>query len=223
MDKKPDSIQNPEENGGIEEPSVEDQLKKAQEEKEALLQTKDNLVSELQELRKKKQEVEKEKDELEKSKTETPTEQPDVLKVVEEIFNKKEQEAREKSRIKAMNNFIAKHPELSDANDEAGLKKSAFERKLAMFNTSALEDESEFISIYETAYSLLGNKIEDEGGNANVVTPPITNIPPTTEDPNNLSDKEMNYINIHLGGDKERFMALKSKMHPDALKNLLQG
>jgi len=45
-----------------------------------------------------------------------------------------------------MDTFIAKHPELSPANDEAGLKKAAFDRKLAIFNTSSLEDESDFLS-----------------------------------------------------------------------------
>ena len=212
----------------VEEPlTPEKELEKVKAENATLLQTKETLVTEVQGLRKKGQLTEEEKETLaakvaELEGTKEPDgqkETPDVTKVVEDLFNKKNQESIKKNMVKAMNTFVAKHPELSPTNDEAGLRKAAFERKLAMFNTSNLEDESDFISIFEDTYKLLDNKeivVED--------TPRVPNTPgsgnlPKSEGSDKLTTKELNYVNTNFNGDVKRYLELKEK-YPNAVPNL---
>ena len=204
-----------------------EELDKVKAENATLLQTKETLVTEVQDLRKKKQLTEEEKDtltakvaELEGIQTpDEPKETPDVTKVVEALFTKNKQESVKKNMGRAMNTFIAKHPELSPANDEAGLKKAAFDRKLAIFNTSSLEDESDFLSIFEDTYKLLDNKetvVEAAPGVPN--TPGSSNLP-KSEGSEKLTTKELNYVNKNFKGDVKRFLELKEK-YPDAVPNL---
>lgn len=212
----------------VEEPlTPEKELEKVKAENATLLQTKETLVSEVQGLRKKGQLTEEEKvtltakvAELELvNKPEEQKETPDVTKVVEDLFDKKNQESIKKNMGKAMDTFITKHPELSPANDEAGLKKAAFERKLSMFNIGNLEDESDFISIFEDTYKLLDNKetvVED--------TPRVTNTPgsanlPKSEGSEKITNKELNYVNLNFNGDVKRYLELKEK-YPNAVPNL---
>ena len=213
----------------VEEPTMtpEEKIVKLEADNATLLQTKETLVTEVQDIRKKKQLTEEEKvtltakvAELEALKEPTPPgDTPDVAKVIEDLFKKKNEESIKKNMGKAMDTFITKHPELSSANDEAGLKKAAFERKLAMFNIGNLEDESDFISIFEDTYKLLDNKetpVEAAPGVTN--TPGSTNLP-KSEGSEKLTTKELNYVNKNFKGDVKRFLELKEK-YPDAVPNL---
>ena len=202
----------------------EKELEKVKAENATLLQTKDTLVTEVQNLRSKNQLTKQEKDELlkqiEESKGEPTNEDGDVLKKVEELLNRKDIEARQKNKDKAMVQFISDHPEFSTSNDEAGLKKSAFDSKLSMFNIDGLNDVDEFISIYNSAYALLGKKEVVVDDTTEVVNNPTGKGNPKGENEDELSPEEIDSINKHLGGNKERYMELK-KANPDAIKRLL--
>ena len=227
MNKKIDEVETPEE--VVEEPTMtpEEELEKVKAENATLLQTKENLVSEIKDIRSKKQLTEKEKEELaskleelEGTVDKTEPKDTDVFKKVEELLNKKEQQSREKNRDKAMNKFLAKHPEFSASNDEAGLRKSAFEKKLSMFNTGSLEDEDDFLSIYEDAYRLLGRDEKVINDSKEVINNPLTHKEPKKDDPMKLSPMEIDYINKHMGGNEKRYKELKTK-NPDAIRRLL--
>ena len=212
-----------------EEPTVtpEEELEKVKAENATLLQTKDNLVSEIKDIRSKKQLTEQEKEELASKLKELEgagdnpePKDTDVLKKVEEMLNRKEQQSREKNKDKAMNKFMAKHPEFSPSNDEASLKKSAFDRKLSMFNIGNLEDEDDFSSVYEDAYRLLGREESVIEDSKEVINNPHTHKEPNKDDPMKLSPMEVEYINKNMGGNEARYKELKTK-NPDAIRRLL--
>jgi len=227
MNKKIDEVETPEE--VIEEPTVtpEEELKKVKAENATLLQTKDNLVNEIKDIRSKKQLTEQEKEELvsklkalEDAGGNPGDKDVDLLKKVEELLNKKEQQSREKNKDKAMNRFMVKHPEFSPSNDEAGLKKSAFDRKLSMFNIGNLEDEDDFLSVYEDAYRLLGHNEIDIDNSHEVINNPFSPKTPRDEDPDKLSPLEIDYIKKYMAGNEKRYRELKVK-NPKAIARLL--
>lgn len=213
----------------------EEELEKVKQERDTLLQTKDTLVKEIQEERKKKQLTEEEKKSLAEEKKSLADKiaeleglnkledkgNVDVAKTVEQLLAQRDQKTRLKNKDKAMNAFLIKHPEFAPANDEAGLLKSALDRKIALFNTGTLEDESEFLSVYEDAYKLLGKKEKEEDDNNNVViNTPVTKKSPTSENLDKLQPKEIEYIEKHLGGNVERYNELK-KNQPKAIEQIL--
>ena len=187
---------------------------------EALNQTKEKLVDEVKDLRGKKQLSEQERDDalakLE-AKPADPEEKPDVLNQVKDLLQKDKVEAVKKNQDKAMNKILALHPEFSAANDEAGLKKSALDKKLAMFNTDSLTDEDEFLSIYENAFALIGKKEVTIEGTQEVVTFPVTPNAPNSETPTKLTPEEVDIVKTKFGGDEKRFLELKAKF-PDVMK-----
>jgi len=208
------------------EETPEEKLEKISEERDVLLRTKETLVGELQDLRKKKQLTEEEKETLAQKVAELEgaggePKETDVLKKVEEMLNKSKQENVTKSQEKAMNKFIAKYPALSPANDEAGLLKSAFERKLATFNMSNLEDESEFLSVFEDTYKLLGKTDAPVIDDPAVINTPGSAAAPKAEDLNKLQPKEVEYVNKHLKGDVKRYLDLKLR-YPQVVEGILK-
>lgn len=231
-----DSKQNPEVNpdgeGEIITLSIEEH-KKLVEANANLTQDKVNLVNEIKELREKKQLTDSEKAELAQKletlessrKTGNPVEADEVKtvaeQVVSQILSKKEAENREMTLKIAREKFLQENPQFSEENDEGGIKKAAFDRKLAMFNIDKLKTESEFLSVFNDVNRLLGSsKPEDEREN---------NIPPSTDgagkpktvDIHELSSKEIKVINQFLDGDKEKYIKMKAK-RPDYIASLLQ-
>lgn len=203
--------------------STEEELEKVKAENATLLQTKETLVTEIQEERKKKQTEKEEKEtlankvaELEGGEKDIEPKETDVLKKVAEMLNKNKQETVSKSKDKAMEKFLAKHPELAPANDEAGLKKAAFDRKLGMFNTNTLEDESEFLSVFEDTYKLLGNTENVVDETTEIVTTPGSNKLPHSDDINKLTPKELKFVNDNFKGDVKRYLELKTK-YPETI------
>lgn len=205
----------------------EQELEKVKQENATLLQTKETLVNEVKELRSKKQLTEQERDDLatkieELKKVNVPGEKPqvDVAQTVEDALIKRDEQSRLRNKEKAMIRFISEHPELSPSNDEAGIKKSAFDNKLSIFNMNGLNDVEEFISIFSSAYALLGKAeviVEDD---QKIVTPPITPPQPGSEDPDKLQPKELEYIKNNLGGNIDRYKELK-KSQPKAIEQIL--
>jgi hypothetical protein len=197
-----------------------EEIQKIVSENETLNQTKEKLVDEVKELRGKKQLSEQERDEalakLEK-KVETPEDKPDVLNQVKDLLQSEKVAAIKKNKEKAMNKFLAKHPEFSESNDEAGLKKSALDKKLAMFNTDSLTDEDEFLSIYENAFALIGKKEVMSEDTPEVVTTPITTKTPNSENTTKLSPEEIEIVKTRFGGNEKRYLELKAK-YPDVVK-----
>lgn len=198
-----------------------------------LTQTKSNLVSEIQELREKKQLTEDEKaelitkvTELEAGKSEEKIETEDVKTVAEEvvnkIFSKREAESREDSMRKAMESFMKSNPEFSSENDEGGLKKSAFEKKLVIFNTDNCKSQEDFLSVFNDTNRLLGGTVKSvEDVNNNIPAAIGETGKPKEVEIHELDPKELKVINRFMEGDKEKYLKIKSK-RPDYVASLFQ-
>lgn len=237
---KDDSNQNPELNKDvtIEEGKVtlpQEIYNEIIESQAILTQDKSNLVNEIKDLREKKQLTDDEKVELtnkvtkleEGITTETKVEVDEVKttaeQIVNQIFAKKDAESREEAMQKAMKNFVQSNPQFSSENDEAGLKKSAFEKKLNTFNMESCKSQEDFLSIFKDANRLLGGtetKVEEQNNIIHQSTDSY--VKPKETDVHELSTIELKVINQFMEGDKDRYIKIKSK-RPDYVASLLRN
>lgn len=196
-----------------------------------------NLVSEIKELREKKQLTETEKSALEakikdlsdlsKANPEDLTPQKiDALinQRLDETLSKKEKETRAESRVSALSKFKELNKEFSEANDAGGLKMSALERKLSMFNMDNPKSAEDFYAVFENARLLL----KREEGKETIVQNPYSHTPsneaPTPKVDNlndNLTPVEQKIIDRTFGGDKKRYLEQRLK-RPDYVETLLK-
>jgi len=232
-----DSKQNPEVNPGDEGEVVtlsKEEHNKLVEENANLTQDKSNLVGEITELREKKQLTEDEKaelttkvEELEKSgdagtKVETDEVKTVAEEVVSKILSQNEAKIRKETLQKAMDKFVQENPQFSKENDEGGLKKSAFDKKLTMFNLDNLKTEDEFLIAFKDANSLLGGKPVEEQPENNIPAATDTGNAPDPIDIHELSAKEVKIVNDFMEGDKEKYIKIKAK-RPDYVASLLRN
>jgi len=203
--------------------------KKLVEEKASLSQDKSNLVNEIKEIREKKSLSEEQVKELTSKVEELKSMAGDnsnidvkelAEKTVKEFYKKQQTEARESAKQDAMSKFLSDNPEFSPENDELGLKKSAFEKKLGKFNLSNLSKEEDFISVYNDALSLMGSKKVVEDNSNPMDIQPSSNANPAEAKIDSLNAKELKVIDQFMGGDKEAFLKKKAK-HPDFIDSLM--
>jgi len=204
-------------------------------------EAKENLVSEIKDLREKKQLSESEAEELRKKVEELSNidkegenaEKPviDSTKIDELIeqrlqdrLSKKEVEDRAVSKQEAIRKFKESNKEFHEDNDEGGLKFSALEKKLSMFNTDNVRSTEEFLTILNSAKTLMGGGIKKNDEQAN----PYANTPseeghsvPVEDKDKNLTPVELKLIERSFGGDKGKYLEQKAK-RPDFVENLLR-
>lgn len=198
-----------------------------------LVQDKTNLINEVTELRKKNQLTSTEKEELaNKLKTLYPNGEPADPKpsevkvvaerIVQEIFEKQKSESVKKIQNQAMQKFLNDSPEFKPENDEGGLKKSAWVRKLERFNLSGLETEQEFLDAFKDAKELLGVKSQKVNDTVvEIPSMPSTSATQQTPKTVKLSDKEQKLVDTYMGGDVAKFLKQKEK-RPDYVDELLK-
>lgn len=200
-------------------------------EKTKLSQDKNQLVSEIKEIRKDKSLSEEQvKDlvskieELKANKESNPNLDVEELakKTVQEFYDKREAETREGAKQTAMSKFLSDNPEFSPENDEAGLKKAAFESKLSRFNLSEITKEEDFLSVYNDALNLIGVKKEVNESGTSIDVQPNSNPKPAEAKIDSLTSKELKVIEESMGGDKEKFLKMKVK-HPDFIADLMEN
>ena len=196
-----------------------------------------NLVSEIKELREKKQLTETEKAALEakiKDLSDLSKANPEELTPVkidalinqrlDETLSKKDKESRIESRNSALKKFKELNKEFSESNDVGGLKMSAFERKLSMFNMDSPKSTEDFYTVFENARLLL----KKEEGKTDTIQNPYSHTPsnetPTIKVDNlndNLTAVEQKIIDRTFGGDKKRYLEQRLK-RPDYVETLLK-
>ena len=200
-------------------------------------QATSNLVSEIKELREKKQLTENEKAALEakikdlsdlsKANPEDLTPQKiDALinQRLDESLSKKEKESRVENRVSALARFKELNKEFSEANDPGGLKMSALDKKLSMFNMDNPKSPEDFYTVFENARLLLK---KEEGKPDTIQNPYAHSSSSETQkvSVDNLDDtltsQEMKIIERTFGGDKKRYLEQKLK-RPDYVETLLK-
>ena len=196
-------------------------------------QAKSNLTNEIKELREKKQEIEEElKTALEKPAS-TPAENfsdeitPEKIaelasSTVKNILMEKESELASKNKSEAFEDFIKSNKRFHPENDEAGLKRSALEKKLKMFNTDSLKSREEFLSVLESASKLLPD-VDNEPAtqNPSAYTSPSANLNVDSASSHELDSRELKLIDRSFGGNKEEYLKQKAK-RPDYVEQLLE-
>ncbi len=196
-----------------------------------------NLTNEVIELRGKKQLTETEKATLEAKLKELndlknlkPGEiSPESINSIinqklEETFSKKEHEDRLKNRDSAIQNFKNSNKEFSEANDVGGLKFSAFQKKLSMFNMDNQKSVEDFKNVFDNALLLLKRDgvVKDTVQNPYSHTPSNeAPKPPVDNLDDNLTMVEQKIIDKTFGGDKKRYLEQKRK-RPDYVETLLK-
>lgn len=198
-------------------------------------QDKANLISEIKELREKKQISESEAEELRKKagqsgKDETPSEgitpekiEEQVAKTVSKILQDRDSKTAEENMKSAMRAFQSKNKQFHPDNDEAGLKMSALEKKLARFNLSGLKSESEFLEVFEDAKRLVMNEqpAAPKNSNPNPIAPDAPAPVAKEEKDDELTSEEMKIVERTFGGDKDRYKKIRSK-RPEYVAELLR-
>ena len=196
-----------------------------------------NLVSEVKELREKKQLTESEKasleaklkeiDNLKNLKPEEFTsEKIDSIinQRLNETFSKKEQEDRLKNRDSALSKFKEANKEFSESNDVGGLKFSALQKKLSMFNMDNPKSVEDFYSVFENARLLLKREVGEKDTTPNPYSHTPSNegtVPKVDNLKDNLTPIEQKIIDRTFGGDAKRYLEQKMK-RPDYVETLLK-
>lgn len=201
-------------------------------------QTTANLVAEIKDLREKKQLTEAEALDLKKKLEQQPVVPTDgsvltperIIELtnssIESALAKKDAEVAETNRANAMSAFLSKNKEFHPDNDQGGLKLSALQRKVAMFNTGSIKTEADFLTVLEDANRLLSNTSVQivPGTDPNPPAPNGTRSgtpAPVVDNDNTLSAKELNIIERSFDGDRERYIKIRAK-RPDYVATLLQ-
>ncbi len=197
-------------------------------------QDKKNLTDEIKELREKKVAAEDEAERLrlqeEARATETPSSTeltPEnvaelAAKTVAEALRNKDESDAKTNRQSALSQFKATHKEFHEDNDEAGLKMSAFNRKLERINVSGLQTTRDFLAAFEDAYTLMPK--EDRVPEETTVPQPTSSETPVSTPEvaqTTLTSKEEKIIKDSFDGDKERYLKIKAK-RPDYVDELLR-
>lgn len=192
-----------------------------------------NLVAEIKELREKSQLTATEAEELRKK-----LEQRDIQndggvepakfaeiaeQAAKKVLSERDQEVAKDNRKTAFEAFVAKHKEFHPDNDEGGLKLSSLEGKLKRFSLSGLKTQDDFMSVFEDARSLTvgGGSSEERTDNPNPLPPNGGGNSTREVIENDLTSKEMRIIDDTFGGDKERYLKIKTK-RPEYVASLLQ-
>lgn len=209
----------------------EDLVKKLADESQA----KTNLVEEIKTLREKKQISEAEAEELKKKleeKVETPGEAGELTadkiaeiasRATQEILSKNSEVTVAGNKESALTKFKEKYKEFHPENDEGGIKMASLERKLERFNTTGLSSETDFLSVFEDAYNLIGKPVAPVEPGAPIPTDPSSDgTVPASVEASNLTPKELKIIDDTFAGDKEAYLKIKAK-RPDYVEKLVQG
>lgn len=207
-----------------------------------LTQDKANLVEEIKDVRLKKKEAEEEVDRL--NKEPKPLDTPKAPENLGEMTPEKLKEtvagaatvaaeaaietARKADFVKTKDDTIEEfknsNVDFQEDNDPGGIKYSAFERKLAMFNLSGAQSKDEILEILNSAYNLLTGKTKNPVEKNTEVpshTPSISGGDgPKPSNPDNLSDKEKKVIRDTFDGDVQRYLKQKEK-RPEYVAELL--
>ncbi len=176
----------------------------------------DNVVSELTDIRKKKQEVETE---LGKIKTSLPPADEVEQKIARALAEKQSKDA-ERERAEAMEEFLSRRKEFSKDQDPSGLLKSELERKLSMFNLSAVMSKRDMLAVLEDAAGLVVKTPARSANDAPYASVPAGGgaQPPVGTD-SAISDKERAMMQ-RLGWDNKKFLSMKAS-HPDFVEQMI--
>lgn len=198
-------------------------------------QDKTNLVEEIKSLREKKQITEAEAEELKKKleeRVETTGQTEDLTperiaeiasNATQEVLNKNTETTVAGNKESALTKFKEKYKEFHTDNDAGGIKFAALERKLERFNITSLKSETDFLSVFEDAYSLIGKTDAPVESGQQIPTDPSTDGPkPKDVDVTNLTPTELKIIEDTFDGDKEAYLKQKTK-RPDYVEKLIQG
>lgn len=236
MAEKPEDINNESGNEGepvkIEIPKEE--YDKLVEEHANSKQAVTNLTTEIKEVRTKKQEAE----EALKEATKTPVEPvkiPDGELTTEKIVEAATRAAQaaveatkqidlEKFKNETILEFKSSKKVFDEDNDPAGIKYSAFEKKLDIFNMDSAKSKEEILDRLNSAFNLLPGQenviVDTKKQPSSTPSDPAGGGDPTPTDPDNLSAKEKKVIRDTFDGDTERFLKIKAK-RPDYVRELL--
>lgn len=198
--------------------------------KATLAQDKANLVNEIKELRQKNTLTSEEKATLENKLKElesmaTSEDKEDIQtvaqKVVTQLMTEKEKKEREATFNTSLEEFKASNPEFSEVNDPAGLKLSAFMKRLSRYNLDMFKTKSDLVNLFEEVGNSLNPKPKEED-ESEPDLPPSTIGKPKVVEKVILTDKESKLVNgSYYKGDKEKFLKDKAKK-PDFIAQLLQ-
>lgn len=199
------------------------------------VQATTNLVGEVKELREKNQLSAAETEDLRKQLTARVAGEGDgpidparitelAAQETRKILSERDNETAKENRKSAFDAFVAKHKEFHPDNDEGGIKLASLEGKLSRFNLTGLKSQSDFMSAFEDARNLTVGYTapRDERGTDPNPLPPNGGGSPSIESVDNtLSSKEQQIVDQTFGGDKERYLKIKTK-RPDYVATLLQ-
>lgn len=186
----------------------DEDLKKAEEDKNAT-------VGELKDLRTKKQEVEEELEKAKQAKTEeNPSGETDTTAVVEKYLSEKAEKEAKENRGKAIEEFRASQHEFSEAADPGGIKFAAFEKELEKFNLQGLSSVEDFKSRFKEVHEFM-NRGQQPENNDNPAPYRGSSRESAATEPENNKEHELDAREQKLlqqtGWTKERYLALKEK------------
>ena len=198
-------------------------------------QAKTNLTNEITEIRKTRQEARDEVENLTKENKklkETPAPDTDnqntdvkeaAKQVVEAILSEREEGEVKKNMAFALDDFKDNMTEFHSDNDEGGLKFEAFKKSLSKFNFEGLSTKDDFKSVFGDAYKLLvkEDKKDEINNNAFSSSPSDESNQPKVMSVDNLSTRELKFIERSYNGDKEKYLKVKAK-RPDYINSLLE-
>lgn len=201
--------------------------------KAKLAETEGKLASatgELIENRASRQTVEGERDALKVKITElegrvvTPPagEQPKVEDVVRAVLSERDQKDADRNRATAEATFRAAHSEFHPDNDPGGLKFDAIKAKLSRFSFGDMMEVSDFLSVYEDAFTLVNPKRADAGTTTYAPYASTVSHPSTTSretETTGLGSKETKLIE-RMGWTAEQFQK-QMQVRPTYVKSLL--
>ena len=145
-----------------------------------------------------------------------------AAETVSKALQANEENTAKANKETALTRFKTTHKEFHEDNDEAGLKMSAFNRKLVRINMAGLKSETDFLEAFEDAFALMPKDKQptvdptiqqptaSEGGAS------IPEVEQTT-----LTSQEEKLVRESFDGDKERYLKIKTK-RPDYVGKLLQ-
>lgn len=198
-------------------------------------QNETNLVAEIKELREKKRiaetDAESLKEKLAKDKVVESTVKDINPTTVEEITRQtlaaalaeRDAETTKTASNTAMSTFVNSHKEFHPDNDVGGIKMAALEKKLAMFNTSGLRNESDFRNVLEEASRLISStEVKEQPSNPTVTEPTGSGAAvPKESQEDKLTSQELQIIDRVFDGNRERYIKQKAK-RPDYVRTLLR-
>lgn len=194
-----------------------------------------NLTSEIKEIRSKKQEAEDALKEALKTPIEPvkPSDEGELTtakvaeaatKAAQEVVDAAKKDDIERMKEDTILAFKKSKKEFAEDNDPAGIKYSAFEKKLAIFDLSSVTSQEQIEERLNSAFNLLPVQ-KDETVDNQQTSSSTPSDPggggPTPLNPDNLTPKEKKLIERVYGGDSEKYLKQKAK-RPDYVEELLR-